>query len=55
MTEIVEELQDPIIAPSNPARVPHLEEWGCEQGAGCCSSGAMMAVDETPSTGACGV
>jgi hypothetical protein len=38
---------------SNSAGVPHLEGWGCEPGAVCCSPGAMMAVDETPSTGAC--
>jgi len=40
---------------SNDAGVPHLGGWGCEQGAVCCSPGAMMAVDETPSTGARGV
>ena len=40
---------------SNDAGVPHLGGWGCELGAVCCSPGAMMAVDETSSTGSCGV
>jgi len=32
---------------SNYAGVPHLEGWGCERGAVCCSPGAMTAADET--------
>lgn len=40
---------------ANCAGVPHLEGWGCEPGAGCCSAGAMIAGDETPSTGTCGL
>ena len=31
----------------------HLAGWGYEQGAIWCSPDAMMAVDETPLTGAC--
>ena len=49
------QLLDPQLPTSNCAGVPHLGGWGCEQGAVCCSPGAMIAVDETPSTGSCGV
>ena len=38
--------------PANCAGVPHLE-GGCEQGAVCCSPGAMKAVDGAPSSSAC--
>jgi len=41
--------------PSNYAGVPHLAGWGCELGAVCCSPGAMIAADEAPSTGPCGL
>lgn len=40
---------------SNCAGVLHLAGWGCELGAVCCSPGALMAVDATPSTGPGGV
>jgi hypothetical protein len=40
---------------SNIAGVSPLGGLGCELGAVGCSPGAMMAIDESPSTGPCGV